>query len=110
VNTGYGTYDGRGNVRTGAEDTTGTGFDEHGQVNTKFGKWPISYDPVTGTATAGVTSDYDFPLGHLDPGDVGGLTDLSTPAEGHSTMGLKPKSKEEKPGGHGKPQNDRPVE
>jgi hypothetical protein len=73
---------------------SGTGFDEHGQVKTKFGKWNISYDAVgLGTATTGTTSNYDFPPGHLDPGDFGGLTDVSIPAEGHSTMGSEPQVK-----------------
>jgi len=87
---------GQGNAPTGAEEMKGTGYDEHGQVKTQFGKWSISYDPVTGTATTGVTSNYVFPPGHLDPGDVGGLTDVSIPAEGHTTMGVEPKAKEKK--------------
>ena len=37
------------------------GYDESGQVKTSFGKYPIGYDPVTGTATAMTTSGYDFP-------------------------------------------------
>ncbi|KAH7618943.1 hypothetical protein NADE_005791 [Nannochloris sp. 'desiccata'] len=106
VNTGYGTYNGQGNARTGAEEMKGTGYDEHGQVKTQFGKWPISYEPVTGTATTGVTSNYDFPPGHLDPGDVGGLTDVSIPAEGHSTMGVELKAKEKVDGTELKPDTE----
>ena len=46
---GYGTHDGQGNVPTGAQYQHGTGYDPAtGQVKTAFGKWPVSYDPVTG--------------------------------------------------------------
>lgn len=45
--TGYGT-DGIGNVETGYAQQEGTGYDEDGQVITKFGKWQVEYDPVTG--------------------------------------------------------------
>lgn len=106
VNTGYGTYNGQGNARTGAEEMKGTGYDEHGQVKTSFGKWHISYDPATGTATTGVTSIYDFPPGHLDPGDVGGLTDVSIPAEGHTTIGVEPNAVEEKGPSQVKPNSE----
>ena len=37
------------------------GFDEHGNVKTRFGRYPIGYDPVTGTATVRTTSGYNFP-------------------------------------------------
>ncbi len=96
VNTGYGTYSGAGNAKTGSEDMKGTGYDEHGQVKTQFGKWPISYDPTgLGTASAGMTTSiYDFPPeGHRPPA---GLTDISIPAEGHTTM--EPKRGEEEVG------------
>ncbi|KAL4859101.1 hypothetical protein ACK3TF_000876 [Chlorella vulgaris] len=77
--TGYGTHDGKGNVPTGAQFEKGTGYDEHGQVATSFGKWKVAYDPVTGMAVDNdsVTAGYDFPAG----GDGGGgLVDVSAPA------------------------------
>lgn len=66
VNTGYGTHDGSGNVRTGAEDQEGTGYDQKGQVKTAFGTWGVTVDPVTGAATlpAGAETHfegYEFP-------------------------------------------------
>ena len=70
----------------------GTGYGENHQVKTKFGKWPISYDPVTVTANAGVTEGYHFPaeeggaMGAVAV-DFGGLVDVSMSAPGHSTMG-----------------------
>lgn len=81
----------------------GTGYDEHGQVKTKFGRWPISYDPVTGTANAGVTEGYHFPaeesgaLGAMQV-DFGGLVDMSVLAAGHATTGNFEQDKEEEGG------------
>lgn len=57
VNTGYGTYAGQGNVPTGAEKEKGTGYDEHGQVKTKFGTWQVGYDPVSGTTAVTAESE-----------------------------------------------------
>lgn len=89
VNTSYGTSHGEGNVPTGAERQRGTGYDQHGNVVTSFGRWPIEFDPVTGTARV-VTSRVE--AGALDPlagGAVppGGLVDISISAAGHATMG-----------------------
>ena len=95
-------------MRTGAEDQSGTGYDEHCNVKTSFGRWPISYDPVTGTATTNVTAGYDFPAGVRDPAggasnDFGGLVDVSATAAGHSQMMKEHKEadKEDKNGGTG---------
>ena len=79
-------------------------------MKTKFGKWPIKYDPVTGTATTGVTQNYDFPPSHLDPGDVGGLTDVSISPEGHSTMADKPSTDEKKHRPAAKPHSEETPE
>lgn len=86
--------EGAGNVETGTWREEGTGFDEHGQVKTRFGNWGVAYDPVTGAATRGVTSAYDFPLEGeaagagvgVGPVGVPGLSDLSLPAPGHATV------------------------
>jgi hypothetical protein len=37
------------------------GYDESGNVKTGFGKYPMGYDPVTGTATVNTTSGFNFP-------------------------------------------------
>lgn len=65
------------------------GYDEHHQVKTRFGRYDIDYDPLTGTATRGVTPDYHFieaDSGAVIGSDVGGLTDVSLSATGHSTL------------------------
>ncbi|KAL4431612.1 hypothetical protein ABPG77_001454 [Micractinium sp. CCAP 211/92] len=94
TDTGYGTHDGQGNVPTKAPFQRGTGYDEHGQVSTSFGKWPVAYDPVTGMAVAHVTGKYD--MGGADVGGAagsqlagtsgGGLVDVSAAAPGHSAV------------------------
>ena len=40
-------------------------------MKTAFGKWPVSYDPVTGAATANTTEGYGFPADATGP--VGAL-------------------------------------
>ncbi|KAL4458971.1 hypothetical protein ABPG75_013836 [Micractinium tetrahymenae] len=91
---GYGTHDGQGNVPTDAPYQKGTGYDEHGQVATSFGKWPVAYDPVTGMAVEHVTGKYD--MGGADVGggaggelpgtSGGGLVDVSAAAPDHSAV------------------------
>ncbi|PSC76696.1 acetylcholinesterase precursor [Micractinium conductrix] len=73
TDTGYGTHEGAGNVPTGAQWQKGTGYDEHGQVATSFGRWPVAYDPVTGMAVENVTGAYDM-------GGAEGVGDMSLPA------------------------------
>ncbi|GAB4823345.1 hypothetical protein N2152v2_010391 [Parachlorella kessleri] len=90
INTGYGTHDGKGNVETDVRSEEGTGYDESGQVKTGFGKYPIGYDPVTGTATAMTTSGYDFPAeggatGTVSALGAGGLADISAPGSATAT-------------------------
>jgi hypothetical protein len=84
VDTGYQTHDGQGNVPTGAQWEKGTGYDEHGQVKTAFGKFQLAYDPVTGMAVDNVTSGYTFPAGG-EAGGGGGLVDVSAAAQEHGT-------------------------
>ena len=110
VSTGYGTYSGAGNTQTGAEKQQGTGYDEHGRVKTSFGRWKIDYDPVTGAAQTGVTAQYHFPgmdleavtEGHAYGNDSGGLTDVSLPAAGHSTVSKETKERQREASEEGK--------
>jgi hypothetical protein len=67
VDTGYGTQSGAGNVPSGAPQRKGTGYDGHGQVKTSFGKWPVKYDPVTGTAVPEEDATAPFPADLADP-------------------------------------------
>jgi hypothetical protein len=67
VDTGYGTQAGGGNVPSGAASRKGTGYDERGQVKTSFGKWPVKYDPVAGTAVPEEDAQAPFTADLADP-------------------------------------------
>ena len=52
-------------------------------MKTKFGRWPLAYDPVTGTASVDVTtSHYDFPAEGMDPFGYSGAVAMDASAQG----------------------------